>query len=58
MRAHRVAPTSPFELYPMKIAAAGVFWKGGEFVTEGVHGGRRALRITDDKVDENVGAKI
>jgi hypothetical protein len=57
MRAHRVAPTSPFELYPMKIAAAGVFWKGGEFVTEGVHGGRRALRITDDKADENVGAR-
>jgi hypothetical protein len=57
MRAHRVAPTSPFELYPLEVAATGVLWKGGEFVTEGVHGGRRALKITDDKVDENVGAE-
>ena len=57
LKAHRVAPTSPFELYPMKVATKGVFWTGGEFVTEGVHGGRRALVIADDKVDENVGAK-
>ena len=56
LKAHRVAPTSPFELYPMTAAAAGVFWQGGEFVNEGVHGGRRALKITDDRVDENVGA--
>ncbi len=57
MRAHRVAPTSPFELYPMEVRTSGVFWKGGEFVTEGVHGGRRALMIADDRADENVGAK-
>jgi hypothetical protein len=57
MREHRVAPTSPFELYPMKVSASGVFWKGGEFVTEGVHGGLRALRITDDSVESNVGAE-
>jgi len=57
MRDHRVAPTSPFELYPMKVEARGVFWKGGEFVTEGVHGGRRALRISDDTVEENVAAE-
>ncbi|RPJ01555.1 MAG: hypothetical protein EHM31_05485, partial [Candidatus Aminicenantes bacterium] len=57
MRDHRVAPTSPFELYPMKVEASGVFWKGGEFVTEGVHGGSRALKITDDSVGENVAAE-
>ena len=57
MKAHRVAPTSPFELYPMKVAARGVRWKGGEFVSEGVHGGRRALLVADDRVDENVGAR-
>jgi hypothetical protein len=56
MKAHRVAPTSPFELYPMKVESEGISWQGGEFVTEGVHGGRRAIKITDDKVDENVGA--
>jgi len=57
MRDHRVAPTSPFELYPMKVETKGLFWKGGEFVAEGVHGGRRALRIGDDAVDENVAAE-
>ena len=58
MRDHRVAPTSPFELYPMEVETSGVFWKGGEFVTEGVHGGSRALKITDDTVGENVAAEI
>jgi hypothetical protein len=57
MREHRVAPTSPFELYPMKVAASGVYWKGGEFVAEGVHGGRRALKITDDTVERNIAAE-
>ncbi|MBP1660882.1 MAG: hypothetical protein H6P95_2074 [Candidatus Aminicenantes bacterium] len=57
MREHRVAPTSPFELYPMKAAASGVFWKGGEFVAEGVHAGRRALKITDDTVEKNAAAE-
>ena len=57
MRDHRIAPTSPFELYPMKVEASGVFWKGGEFVTDGVHGGSRALKITDDTVAENVAAE-
>jgi len=57
MQAHRVAPTSPFELYPMKVESQGVYWRGGEFVSEGAHGGRRALRVADDRVDENIGAK-
>jgi hypothetical protein len=56
LRAHRLAPTSPFELFPMNVTTSGVFWKGGEFVTEGVHGGRRALKIVDDTVEGNVGA--
>ncbi len=57
MRAHRVAPTSPFELYPMKVGASGVFWKGGEFVSEGVHGGGRAYKVVDDTVERNVAAE-
>jgi hypothetical protein len=57
MREHRVAPTSPFELYPMKVRTSGVFWTGGEFVTEGVHGGRRAYKVTDDTVERNVAAE-
>jgi hypothetical protein len=57
MREHRVAPTSPFELYPMKLETRGVFWKGGEFVAEGVHGGRRAYKVTDETVEGNVAAE-
>ncbi len=56
MREHRLAPTSPFELYPMKVAASGVFWTGGEFVTEGAHGGRRAYKVVDDTVEANIAA--
>jgi hypothetical protein len=56
LRAHRLAPTSPFELYLMRVETSGVFWKGGEFVTEGAHGGRRALEIVDDTAEENVAA--
>ena len=56
MREHRLAPTSPFDLYTMKIAVSGVYWKGGEFVTEGAHGGRRALKIVDDDTTQNVSA--
>ncbi|HSA96692.1 MAG TPA: glycoside hydrolase domain-containing protein, partial [Acidobacteriota bacterium] len=56
LREHRLAPTSPFELYPMKIKTSGVFWSGGEFVAEGSHGGRRAYRIVDETVEENVAA--
>jgi hypothetical protein len=56
LRDHRVAPTSPFELYPMKVGTSGVFWQGGEFVSDNVHGGRRALEIVDDSAEKNVGA--
>jgi hypothetical protein len=56
LRDHRVAPTAPFELYPMKVEASGVFWKGGEFVTEGIHGGRRALKVVDDSAEQAVAA--
>lgn len=47
LRDHRVSPRSPFDLYPIKIKIKGVFWKGGEFVTDIVHGGRLALKLSD-----------
>jgi hypothetical protein len=56
LRDHRVAPTAPFELYPMKVGMSGIFWTGGEFVAEGAHGGRRALKIVDDSAERNAGA--
>lgn len=57
LKDHRVCPTSPLELYPMKVHVSGVYWKGGEFVTEPVHGGQRALKIADSEVDSNVEAR-
>lgn len=57
LRDHRVAPTSPFELYPMNVETSGVFWKGGEFVADGVHGGRRAYKVTDDSAEKNIAAE-
>ncbi len=57
LRRHRVAPEDPFELYPMKTAFYGLNWKGGEFVMEGAHGGRRALKIEDDDTGRNISAE-
>jgi hypothetical protein len=56
LRDHRVAPTSPLALYPMKVEIKGVCWKGGEFVSDAVHSGGRALRIDDTSVSENAEA--
>ena len=53
-RAHRVAPISPFSLYPLEIRITGIPWVGGEFVSDPVHSGRRALKIVDDNPAEAV----
>jgi len=57
MRDHRVAPTSPFELYPIKVSFSGSGWEGGEFVPEPVHGGKRALKIVDDDATRNIDSR-
>jgi hypothetical protein len=56
LRDHRVAPTSPLDLYPMKVKINGIGWSGGEFVTDIVHAGRRALKIEDSSVSANTEA--
>jgi hypothetical protein len=56
-RAHRVAPTSFADLYPIEVRFSGIPWRGGEFVTNPVHGGRRALKITDASPNEAVEAR-
>jgi hypothetical protein len=53
-RTHRVAPISPFRLYPLDIKISGIPWEGGEFVSDPVHGGRRALKIEDASPSEAV----
>lgn len=57
LKEHRICPTSPLELYPMKVSVSGVYWEGGEFVSDIMHGGRRALKIKDDNVSANVQAR-
>ena len=57
MRDHRLAPASPFELYPLKLRTSGVFWTGGQFVSDHVHAGKRALKIEDNDPLANVGAE-
>lgn len=56
LRDHRVSPTSPFDLYPIKLKIKGISWTGGEFVRDTVHGGRRALKISDKVVFSNIEA--
>jgi len=53
---HRVCPTFPMSLYPMKLKIHGVYWKGGEFVSSPVHSGKRALKVVDNTVSANIGA--
>jgi hypothetical protein len=54
---HRVAPVTPFELYPIKVSFTGIPWEGGEFVSEPVHAGKRALKIVDDDGTKSTDAR-
>jgi hypothetical protein len=56
LKSHRLAPTSPLSLYPMKVKVKGMPWSGGEFVGEPVHSGRRALKIEDNTISADVEA--
>jgi hypothetical protein len=53
MRDHRVAPTYPFELYPIGAEFTGLPWKGGEFASDNPHGGGRSLKIVDTDTAAN-----
>jgi hypothetical protein len=56
LRDHRLAPTSPLGLYPMRVKINGLFWTGGEFVDDDPHGGRRALKVEDAFVSASIEA--
>ena len=55
-RDHRLAPTSPLDLYPMRVKINGLFWTGGEFVGDTPRGGRRSLKVEDNSVSANAEA--
>jgi hypothetical protein len=50
---YKIAPTSPFSLYPMNVTVEGLNWKGGVFTTDTVHTGNMALKIVDQSVAES-----
>jgi hypothetical protein len=57
LRDHRVAPTGPLDLYPMKVRVKGVGWTGGEFTGEAPHSGKRAIKADDKLVTANCEVK-
>ncbi len=56
MNDYRIAPTNPFELYPMKVKIGGLYWEGGLFSGDTVYAGKRALKITDHDTEGNTEA--
>ena len=56
LRDHRLAPTSPLGLYPMRVKINGLSWTGGEFVNDAPHAGRRALKVEDASLAANIEA--
>jgi hypothetical protein len=56
MADYKIAPTAPFNLYPMKVEIDGLEWTGGNFTSETVHAGHKALKVTDDDVEGNTEA--
>ena len=49
---YKIAPTSPFSLYPMNVTVEGLNWKGGIFTTDTVYTGNMALKIIDQSTEE------
>ncbi len=56
LRDHRIAPSHPFELYPIEVEFSGLPWRGGEFDAADPHGGGRSLKVVDDDLNANVEA--
>lgn len=53
MRDYKIAPTSPFRLYPMEVITEGLNWSGGIFTSDTLFSGEKALRVTDDDPEGN-----
>jgi hypothetical protein len=56
MREYSIAPTKPFELYPMKVTVDGLYWDGGIFTSDTVFAGKKSLKIVDNDKNSNVEA--
>jgi len=56
MGEYKIAPTAPFSLYPMKLNIDGLDWSGGNFTSDIVFSGEKALKIVDDDVESNIEA--
>ena len=56
MGEYKIAPTAPFSLYPMKVQIDGLEWTGGNFTSDTVHSGEKALKVIDHDVESNIEA--
>ncbi|MDD4193616.1 MAG: DUF4091 domain-containing protein, partial [Mangrovibacterium sp.] len=54
MRASRISPTSPFDLFPMKVSFTGVNWTGGIFDRSKKNEGAYSYKITDENLTKNI----
>ena len=56
MKEYKIAPTSPFSLYPMKVSVEGLEWTGGEYSHETFVSGKKSLKVIDNDHEEAVSA--
>ncbi len=54
MSANRISPTSPFDLYPMKVSFTGVKWTGGVFDRTKKSEGVFSYKVTDTNLTTNI----
>ncbi|MDP4205586.1 MAG: DUF4091 domain-containing protein [Bacteroidota bacterium] len=54
MAEHRIAPTSPMDLYPMRVNVTGLKWTSGIYERQKPHDGHYCLKIDDNSVTDNV----
>lgn len=53
MARHRIAPTSPMDLYPMHINVTGLKWTSGIYERQKPHEGHYCLKMDDESVTDN-----
>jgi len=54
MRACRIGPTSPFDLYPMKVNFTGIKWEGGVYDRSKKSEGVYSYKVADASLTQNV----
>ncbi len=53
MAQHRIAPTSPMDLYPLRVQVSGLKWTTGTYERQKPYEGRYCLKVNDESVSVN-----